>query len=124
MRKADYSENTKAFYSPYVVSGNKMYISGQLPIKDSKPEAVQGGIAVQTRQALENMEEHLKKESLTRDSVIMCRIYACNINDWDAINSAYAEFFGDHKPARVVIPVSPLLFGCKLEIEAVAEISK
>lgn len=124
MKTAKSNENSKAFYSPYVISGDKMYISGQLPIKDGVCAAVPGGVKAQTNCALNNIEAQLLKENLNRSNVIMCRIYVTDINNWDIINEAYAEFFGNHKPARAVIPVSPLLFNCKLEIEAVAEITQ
>jgi enamine deaminase RidA (YjgF/YER057c/UK114 family) len=40
---------------------------------------------------------------------------------WDIVNRIYAEFFGTHKPARVVVPTGRLHFGCLVEIEAIAE---
>jgi len=36
----------------------------------------------------------------------------------------FAEFFGEHKPARIVVPSGKLHFGCLVEIEAVAEVTK
>ncbi|WP_371369864.1 RidA family protein [Sporomusa rhizae] len=43
---------------------------------------------------------------------------------WDRVNEVYARFFGDHKPARIVVPVGKLHFGCLVEIEAVAEVNE
>ncbi|WP_238528351.1 RidA family protein [Acetonema longum] len=40
------------------------------------------------------------------------------------MNEVYAEFFGGHKPARIVVPVSELHFGCMVEIEAIAEVDE
>ena len=50
----------------------------------------------------------------------MCRIYTPDIDFWDEIDDEYALFFGEHKPARVVVPTNKLHFGCLLEIEATA----
>ena len=59
---------------------------------------------------------------LTKDQVVQCRVYIADVSYWDAINEVYGEFFGEHKPARIVVPVPALHFGCLVEIEAVAEV--
>ena len=56
----------------------------------------------------------------TRNDILMCRIYTPDIDFWDEIDDEYALFFGEHKPARVVVPTNKLHFGCLLEIEATA----
>ncbi|WP_258035408.1 RidA family protein, partial [Campylobacter concisus] len=43
-----------------------------------------------------------------------------DIDFWDEIADEYALFFGDHKPARVLVPTNKLHFGCLLEIDATA----
>ncbi|WDV44433.1 RidA family protein [Clostridiaceae bacterium M8S5] len=115
-------KKAEPFYSPYVISGDMMYISGQLPIKDGVLKAVEGGIRQQAKQVLKNMYNLLKEEGLTKKNVVMCKAYITDIKYWEDFNEVYAEFFGDHKPARVVIPISPLSFGCNIELEAIAEI--
>ena len=57
-----------------------------------------------------------------REQVVQCRIYVTDIENWDAVNRVYSEYFGNHKPARIVVPVPALHFGCLVEIEAVAEL--
>ena len=59
---------------------------------------------------------------LTKENVVQCRIYLTDIENWDRVNAVYGAFFGAHKPARVVVPVPALHFGCLTEIEAVAEL--
>ena len=62
----------------------------------------------------------LKLANASRNDILMCRIYTPDIDFWDEIDDEYALFFGDHKPARVVVPTNKLHFGCLLEIEATA----
>ncbi|MBQ2059142.1 MAG: RidA family protein, partial [Firmicutes bacterium] len=57
----------------------------------------------------------------TKDRVAMCRVYIPDMALWDEVNDIYAEFFGDHKPARVVVPTRNLHHGVLIEIEATAE---
>ena len=121
MKKAE-NIQPNAAYSPYIISGKTMYISGQLPIRGGVMEAVPGGIKEQTLCVLENMESLLKQEGLDRNSVVLCRAYLTDIALWNDFNEVYCAYFGSHRPVRAVIPVSPLLFHCNIELEAVAEL--
>jgi 2-iminobutanoate/2-iminopropanoate deaminase len=54
--------------------------------------------------------------------VVKVNVSITDINDWAEFNSIFAEYFGEHRPARAVLPVGPLHYGLKVEIEAIAEI--
>ena len=57
-------------------------------------------------------------------SVVYCRVFTTKGEYWGPINEVYAEFFGAHKPGRLVATVPELHFGCLVEIEAVAELDE
>ena len=116
------SEN-RGHYAPGIISNGMLYISGQLSVDPDTGRVAEGGIEEHTRLALRNVERILKEAGLARDSVVQCRVYITDIDLWDQVNRAYAEFFGGHKPARVVVPVPRLHFVCLVEIEAVAEVT-
>ena len=101
--------NKKGHYSPGVLVGNILYISGQLPID---PE---------TKAALGNVERVLTAAGLAKMDVAMCRVYIPDMAYWDTVNDIYADFFGEHKPARVIVPTRELHHGALVEIEAMAE---
>ena len=61
---------------------------------------------------------------MRRDQVVYCRVYTTKGEYWGPINEVYAEFFGAHKPGRLVATVPELHFGCLVEIEAVAELDE
>ena len=108
-------------YSAAVVSHGMLYVSGQLSIDPDSRQPVQGDIGAHARQALENLDRVLKAAGVSRDQVIFCRVYTPSNEYWGPINEVYAQFFGDHKPARVVVSTTALHFNCLVEIEAVAE---
>lgn len=112
----------KGHYSPGVLSRGMLYVSGQLSVDPDTRETVKGDVRAHARQALKNLDAVLTEAGLTRSQVVQCRIYVVGIENWDAVNEVYAEFFGSHKPARAVVPVAELHFGCLVEIEAVAEV--
>jgi reactive intermediate/imine deaminase len=111
----------RGHYMPGIISNGMLYISGQLPVDPLTGGVAQGGIEEQTLRALENVDGVLKEAGLFRERVVQCRVYVADIDLWDRVNRVYAEFFGAHRPTRVVVPVPKLHFGCLVEIEAVAE---
>jgi len=115
-----YSKQQAGHYTPGIVSQGMLYVSGQLPRNPATGE-IPSGIQAQSRQVFANLELVLHSAGTSKNSVVSCRIYVSDIQLWDQINLEYASFFGNHKPARAVIPVSTLHYGCLLEMEAVAE---
>lgn len=69
----------------------------------------------------QNIEQVLKSAGITKESVVLCRVYVTDGKLWDEVNRVYAEYFGNHKPARVVVPTTELHHGALVEIEAMAE---
>jgi len=55
--------------------------------------------------------------------VIKTTVYIADIELWGRVNSVYARFFGEHRPARAVVPSRELHFGFQIEIEAIAALS-
>lgn len=120
----DFKGKNKGHYSPGVVSKGMLYISGQLSMDMNTRGIPSGGIGEHTLMALNNVDHVLREAGLTRKDVVQCRVYVSDIDEWDQVNQVYQEFFGEHRPARVVIPVPKLHFGCLVEIEAVAEFAE
>lgn len=118
----EYSAKDGGHYSSGVVYKDTLYISGQLSINPETNEIPKGGVKAEAEQALKNLELVLKEENLTLEDVVMCRVYLPDVNYWGEFNDVYSSFFGDHKPARVVVPTRELFAGCLVEIEAVAAV--
>jgi len=120
--ETDGSKKSSGHYSPAVVHNGILYISGQLSIDQLTGNVPQGGIIPETKQALENLYNILKVAGVDKNDVIQCRIYTPNVEYWDTINAVYAEFFGNHKPARAIVPTTDLHHNCLVEIEAIAAV--
>lgn len=109
-------------YSPGIISNGMLYISGQLPVDPETGKTIDGDVSAQTLRALQNVEGILTAAKLSRDNVVQVRIYIPDVALWDEVNAVYAEFFGEHRPARVVVPSRALHGGALVEVEAVAEV--
>lgn len=117
----DVKGENKGHYVPGMVSGDKLYVSGQLSLDLDTREVAQGGVAEHAALALHNLGRVLEAAGVSRNDVVSCRIYVADEKGWDAVNVEYAKFFGSHKPSRCVVTVPSIHFGCLVEIEAIAE---
>ena len=109
-------------YSQAIVHDGLVYVSGQLPIDSKREDKHVGSIEEQTEQVLRNLDAILKKASSDRDHVLKVTVYVSDIALWGRVNAVYARFFGDHRPARAVVPTRELHFGFQIEIEAIAAV--
>ena len=109
-------------YSQAIVHDGLVYVSGQLPIDSKREDKHVGSIEEQTEQVLRNLDAILKKASSDRDHVLKVTVYVSDIALWGRVNSVYARFFGNHRPARAVVPTRELHFGFQIEIEAIAAV--
>ena len=110
-------------YSQAIVHNGLVYVSGQLPIKAQTGEKVSGSVEDQTVQALENLSAILKAAGSDIALTLKVTVYISDIDLWDRVNKVYARFFGDHKPARSIVPTRDLHFGFNIEIDAIAAVS-
>lgn len=121
--KQVFNENKpRGHYSPGVISNGTLYISGQTsadPATGFPPK----GIEEEAWMALNKLESVLKSANCPKEKVVMCKIYLSSMEYWDDVNKVYSEFFGEHRPARIVLPVGELNNGCNVELEAIAEVS-
>ncbi len=111
-------------YSQAIVHQGLVYVSGQLPVDPATGVKRTGSIEEQTQQALENVEAILQAAGSDLEHVLKTTVYVSDIQLWDRVNAVYARFFGDHKPARAVVPTRELHYGFKIEIEAIAALNK
>lgn len=108
----------KAPYSPVVVSGDHVFTAGQVGF-DASGALVAGGVAEQTRQALENVRACLEAAGSGLAHVVKVTAFLADLGDFEGYNAVYREYFDEPFPARTSVGVS-LPAGILVEIEAVA----
>ncbi|WP_244967985.1 RidA family protein [Spirosoma utsteinense] len=109
-------------YSQAVVHNGLVYLSGILPITPAGEKLNDATVVQQTEQILANLDAILDEAGSQRDKVLKVSIFIADITAWSAVNQVYAQFFGDHRPARSVVPCSTLHYGFGIELEAVAAV--
>ena len=107
-------------YEQAVRCGGLVFVSGQLPIDPRTGERCTGSIEEQTQRALDNVLAIVEAAGSDRSRIVKTTVYVSDIDLWGRVNAVYAEFFGEHRPARAVVPTRELHHGVQIEIEAVA----
>ncbi|CAK7044403.1 MAG: 2-iminobutanoate/2-iminopropanoate deaminase [Peptostreptococcus russellii] len=120
MSEVLFTKNAPAAVGPYsqaIKEGNILYCSGQIPLVPETGELVQGDIKAQAAQALKNVKAVLTEAGAKETNVVKTTVYLTDMADFGGVNEVYADFFGDHKPARSCVAVKELPKGAKVEIE-------
>lgn len=106
-------------YSQAVISGDILFISGQLPIDPANGKMVNSSIKAKTGRILKNAEAIAHEAGLSLSNVVKTTIFLTDLNDFQEVNSAYAEHFPKDPPARSTVQVAALPLGSNIEIEFV-----
>lgn len=122
--ETEYSVRDGGHYTPGIVHNGTLYVSGQLSIDPITGQIPEGGIKAETAQALKNLDLVLTTAGVTRNDVISVHVYLPDVKYWGDMNEVYSAFFGEHKPARIVVPANNLYAGCLVEIEAIAAVKE
>ena len=105
-------------YSQAIKANGVIYTSGQIGLN---PQGILvEGIEAQTRQVLNNLSGVLKAGGSSLQQVFKTTIFLSNMEDFALVNAIYAEFFGEHKPARSTVAVKTLPKNALVEIECMA----
>ena len=115
-------ENAPKAVGPYSIAAKTdsfTFCSGQIPIDTSTGKIVEGGIEAQTRQVIANIEAVLKGIAATKQKIVKTTVFLTDLGNFQIFNGIYAEWLGDHKPARSTIQVAALPLGSTVEIECI-----
>lgn len=108
-------------YEQALKLGGWVITSGQIPLNPQTGALVEGGIAAQTRQVLENLRAVLEAAGSSMTRAVKTTVYMTNLGDFQKMNEVYAEFFPQDKPVRSTVGVAALPRGALVEIDVVAQ---
>ncbi len=106
-------------FSDGIVAGNTLYVAGQEGSDDSG-KLVAGGIAAETKAALENIQKVIKAAGFDLKDIVSVTVYLADIHEFGDMNQVYKGFLPDPKPARATIQAAALVNNARIEISAIA----
>jgi 2-iminobutanoate/2-iminopropanoate deaminase len=123
MRRAvrpEKAPNTGLPFSPGILVGDTLYLSGHLGRDPVTSQLVPGGIEAETRQALANLGEVLKTAGMGFEHVTTVTAYITNFDEFERFNIVYREYFPKDPPARATVQVAALNAGARVELQMIA----
>jgi 2-iminobutanoate/2-iminopropanoate deaminase len=107
-------------YSQAIAAGDFVFVAGEKGIDPATNKIVEGGIAAETRQTLENIKAILAAAGLGLDRVVRSVVYMTDLGRFGEMNAVYAEYFPQDPPGRSCVQVVALPAGAHVEIEVTA----
>jgi reactive intermediate/imine deaminase len=107
-------------YSQAVCHGDLVFVSGQLPVTLDGKIIADKSFEEQARLALANLLAIVRATGSSPERVLKVTVFLVGVEYWPKFNALYAEAFGEARPARSVVPVPALHYGCLIELEAIA----
>lgn len=126
MKKIINTPNAPAPIGPYnqaVLKGDMLYTSGQIAIDPKTGNIVDGTIAEETRQVMENMKAVLGAANMTFENVLKTSIFISDMEMFGEINKVYSTYFKEATaPARETVQVANLPKYVNVEISMIASL--
>ncbi|MFT4115409.1 pyrimidine utilization protein C [Bradyrhizobium sp.] len=110
-------------YSPGVIAGDTLYVSGMLAMDTSGRTIGEGDVAAQTRAVLEAIKSVVEAAGGTMDDVTFNSIFLKDLADYQAMNVVYREYFPEKFPARYCIRADLVKPEFLVEIASIAHLS-
>ncbi len=124
MKKIIKTSNAPAPIGPYnqaVLSGNMLFISGQIAINPKTGELETKNLEEETTLVMENLKAILTQAGMNFENVVKTSIFISDMNNFGIINQVYGNYFNaDTAPARETVEVSNLPKFVQVEISAIA----
>lgn len=105
-------------------SGTWIYVSGQFGT-DEAGAITPGGLAAESRAALENVLNAVRDAGGTAADVVKITAYLTSLDDYPRYNEVRREVFGSALPTSTAVAVAGLILtAASIEIDAVAFVPK
>ena len=107
-------------YTPGIVTGNLVFVSGQVPMDPATRQIKEGDFEAHVRQCIANVERVLIEAGTDLNHVVKVTVFLSDMDNFARLNAVYNEYWGDVKPARTCIQAARLPLDVDVEMEAIA----
>ena len=107
-------------YNQAVLTGNLLFISGQICLDPATGELKNKDIQEETHQVMHNLRAILQEAGMDLNQVVKTTIFITDMNQFGEINAVYGKYFESEFPARETVQVSALPKFVNVEISMIA----
>lgn len=124
MKKVIFTDKAPSPIGPYsqgILTGNTLYVSGQVALNPQTGELEMGSIEDQTNRVMKNLDAVLTEAGMSFTDVVKATIFITDMDNFSRINAVYGSYFPqDYAPARETVQVSRLPRNVDVEISVIA----
>jgi len=122
-----HSDSAPAAVGPYsqaVRHQGVLYLSGQIGLLAGEGRLIDDTLAGQAGQVMHNLAAVLEAGGCVLTDIIKVNIYLTDMADFPELNKLYADWLGEHRPARATVAVAALPLGARVEMDVIARCSE
>lgn len=123
MKRIIRTEDAPAAIGPYsqaVMVGDQLFVSGQIALDPKTAKLLGADAGVETKQILKNLGAILRAAGMDYGDVVQSTVYLTDMEDFPAMNSAYADVFQNNPPSRATVQVAGLPKNARIEMAFIA----
>ena len=123
MKKIINTANAPAPIGPYnqaVMSGNMLFISGQIALIPGTSDLVDTDIKAEANQVMKNLNAILTEAGMDFSHVVKTTIFLSDMALFGDVNEIYGSYFTSEYPARETVAVKGLPKNVNVEISMIA----
>jgi 2-iminobutanoate/2-iminopropanoate deaminase len=109
-------------YSQAIAHAGVLYASGQIGLIPELGQMVDGGVEAQAKQVTKNLSAVLSEAGASIQDILKVNIFLVDMADFPLVNAIYADWLGEHRPARATVAVAALPLGAKVEMDLLAKL--
>jgi len=105
-----------ASYSPGIIHGSTLYVSGQAAFDPATGELISGDFRAQVARTLENLLRVAAAAGSSASDLIHINVHLANIDDFPVFDEVYRQYFSEPYATRMTVG-SQLLAGLLIEVD-------
>lgn len=119
---SDQAPKAVGAYSQAIALGGMLFTSGQIGINPLSGQMVADDVAAQAQQVVCNLTAVIEAAGGSLDCIVKVTIFLENMADFPVVNQIYADWLGEHRPARSTVAVAALPLGAKVEMDCIVSL--
>jgi len=121
--QTDQAPKAVGAYSQAISCQGMLYTSGQIGLNPVSGEMVADDVASQAQQVVANLTAVIEAAGGHLNQIVKVTIFLEDMDDFPVVNQIYADWLGQHRPARSTVAVAALPLSAKVEMDCIVALS-